>query len=304
MNKAIALLLICALCITLAACGGSEPAAAPVTEPAVQAQLPETQPETEPEPDPYEAFYCNWVNLRGDSAMTLDSQGNVTYDGAQGSYAIEGEVLSISLEDAQIQLDITDHNGIPRLICGWQYMDFVPETAAGDFEPYTVELTMDNWNTYFDLHETAAFGYINLVMPETGVPDFELRMKPEYVYKLLDAPNGDDSMSKLNPIFTFSYDALGYTYKKGDNGEFVFEFLEALDSAQQNMIPQPRECPLLDYRPYNMTLNEEQCPLFVNGGWYAGNGWTDNDGNPDKGTVIYPINPAVASVSGTLTLLP
>lgn len=70
------------------------------------------------------------------------------------------------------------------------------------------------------------------------------------------------------------------------------------------MIPQPRECPLLDYRPYNMTLNEEQSPLFVSGGWYAGNGWTDNEGNPDKDTVIYPVNPAVTSVSGTLTLLP
>lgn len=104
MKKAIALLLISALCITLAACGSSNPAAAPQTNTAEQTHPAETQPETEPEPDPYEAFYCSWVNLRGEGAMTLDAQGNAVYNGEQGTYAIEGELLTISLPEDNIQL--------------------------------------------------------------------------------------------------------------------------------------------------------------------------------------------------------
>ena len=306
MKHFIALVLFLILCLSFSACGSQQtPADSPSDTAAASTDPVPAEETTIPEEtDPYEAFYCSWVNLRGDGTMTLDDQGTAVFNGTSGTYEFEDNTLHITLPDSHVRLDITDHNGIPRLVSGWKYQDFVPETAAGAFAPYTVELTMDNWNTYFELYEAPTFGYINLVMPETGVPDFELRMKPEYVYKLLDAPNGDDSMSKLNPIFTFSYDALGYTYEKDDNGEFVFEFLEALDSAQQKMIPQPRECPVLDYRPFNMSLTETQSPVFVTGGWYAGSSWADSNGEPLEGTVIFPVNPAVTSVTGTLTFLP
>lgn len=302
MKKGIILVLMIALCLCLAACQSGNQATAAQSAPTEQAEATQTT-QTEPV-DPYSHLYGTYTNLRGEQVLTLDAAGKATEDGVEGTYVIEGETMTVTLPKRILELQVTDHKGTPRLICGWQYLDYVPEAAAADFAPVTVELTMDNWMEYFELREIGSFGYVGVVAPETGVPDFELWLKPEYVYKLVDAPNPDDVTPKLNVVCTFQYDALAYSFKVKNSGETQFTFHEKLDSKMKQMVPEPRECALVDFRPMNMTLTDTQCPVFVNGGWYAGRMMTNENDEPVEGTIVYPVNPSLTSIQGTITLLP
>lgn len=300
--KKVLTLFLCMLFLLLSACGAPDSVPEAPSEIAVTEQTAEPT-QTEPV-DPYSHLYGTYTNLRGEQVLTLDAEGKATEDGVEGTYVIEGEIMTVTLPKRILELQITDHKGTPRLICGWQYLDYVPEAAAADFAPVTVEVTMDNWTEYFELRESGAFGYVGIVAPETGVPDFELWLKPEYVYKLLDAPNPDDVMPKLNVVCTFQYDALAYSFKVNSSGETEFTFHEKLDYKMQTMVPEPRECELVDFRPMNMTLNDTQCPVYVSGGWYAGRIMSNENDEPVEGTIVYPVNPSLASIQGTITLLP
>jgi hypothetical protein len=241
-------------------------------------------------------LYGTWKNLYNDSVLTLEAMGQGTLDGEACVYAATDSELTISGQEQDITLEITDHNGILRLVnrgAGW---DLVPEAEAEAFAPVTVELTMDNWEEYFILKEVMSTGYTGAVMPEEGIPDFEIWMKPECIDRLVDTPT-DDSM-KLNVVFTFNYDAACYQHKSDSEGVPTFTFRDTPPANMVSMIPAPRECPLVDWRSYGMVANDDQCPVYAWGGWYSGMG------DDTSGTTLYPVNPSVASVSGTITLLP
>lgn len=290
MKKILALFLTLALCLSFAACQSGEDAAEVPAESTDSAAANESTGETEPEVDVNAPYYGTWVNLYDNTAMTLEPQGKATLDGADYTYAVADGIVTLSAPDAEITLDITDHNGISRLVNRAVSMDFVPEAEIDAFAPVTVELTMDNWEEYFVLCEEPSFGYVDLPCPETGVPDFEVRLKEEYIPRLLDTPTNDNM--ELNVVFVFGYDAAAYEFKLSGE-EYTFQFLDTVPSQYVSMIPEPRECILRDYRSWGMVD-----PIWAWGGWYAS--WM----GPSSGTVLYPINPYVTDVHGTITLLP
>lgn len=300
MKKILALLLTLALCLSFAACQSGEDKPADTLDALPESTDAPMAESTEATEEDIYSHYCGtWVNLQGDTAlvMILEPQGKATLGGADYTYAIEDNNIVLSNPENEITLEITDHNGIPRLANRLVPMDFVPEAEKDAFAPITVEITMDNWEEYFVLKESYTTGYVDVVCPEEGVPDFELWLKPEYVYKLLDTPTNE--MGTIgNVIFTFNYDAGFYSFKVNKDGVATFTFAEECPEKHKNLIPEPRECPLLDWRSYGMILSDKQCPVFVNGGWIVGRR-SDTDGY-----YLYPVNPTVASASGTITLLP
>lgn len=319
MKKFISLMLILALCLCLAACESKEEKAQKqaladanaLMESGDYAAAKEAyaalgdyedaagkvqEADQKIDEQEYGQYYGTWVNLYDDQRMTLEAMGMGTLDGTDCTYAIDGATLTLSGLEREISLEITDHNGTPRLVNREMSLDLVPEAEVEAFAPVTVDITMDNWEEYFVLREDPSFGYVDLPCPETGVPDFELWMKPEYVYKLLDVPTND--MMELDVVFTFAYEAGAYEYKVNTAGEYTFTFLDKVPSQYTGMIPEPRECTLQDYRPMGMILNETQCPVAVWGGW------TTSRKGPNSGIVLFPTNPSVASVRGTITLLP
>lgn len=162
-----------------------------------------------------------WKNIPSDLELTFEADGT----GIIGSY---GERFSLTyrhsdgivnvLSPMPFSLDVTEKDGVIHLIGNTNSLalDLVPEANYEALAPQTVEISIDNWDTYFELRETFN-GYRN----EFGeyvyrMPTYGMFLKDEYCALLTEGG--------ANVDFEISYDEVLYQIddNAGDAEKGVF----------------------------------------------------------------------------------
>lgn len=132
-----------------------------------------------------------WKNIPSALELTFEADGTC-------AFAAYGEQLSLTYSHSDgivnipsplsFSLEVTEKDGVTHLIgnSGPPALDLVPEANYEALAPETVEITMDNWDTYFELRETyeeylGEFGEFSYRMPTYGI-----FLKDEYCELLTD----------------------------------------------------------------------------------------------------------------------
>lgn len=148
-----------------------------------------------------------WKNIPSDLELTFAADGtgvcnthgnrfSITYSYADG-------IVNV-LSSSEYSLEITEQDGVIHLTGNTDSLklDLVPEANYESLAPQTVEITTENWETYFELRETFE-GYLG----EFGeyayrMPTYAMFLKDEY-YDLL-------TEGGANVDFEISYDQVSY----------------------------------------------------------------------------------------------
>ena len=231
MKKIIAILLTLVLCISLVACGTDNQ---------------ENQKNTTAGVTDYKDILCNgifWSPISGNSMRawmedgTIDSGGNVV-----GTWEIEGTTLNCAWKSGGIScFEIRMIDDICFLV-GEEY-SFIDPNARWDRIPtVSVEITMDNWQQYFEFvtetREEIMYDVFGEATGETKKYEEKfLKLKDEYFRALLSGRSelslrytyaGEQKETKL--ITTHPHNAVAVGYYGLENventGENSFEMLK------------------------------------------------------------------------------
>ena len=195
MKQFLALVLSLILCLSFSACGSQQtPADSPSDTAAASTDPVPAEETTIPEEtDPYEAFYCSWVNLRGDGTMTLDdfaalkeAQPEVVSTGAVGKL-LDSYTWYVAVPVERALLDRFDEGGRYRLTFPYNYN-------------LTLEMTLERAVTEYE-REDAVLIFACTSMPEgfsyLRVQNVEITMRaqsgilvPEEAVRIVDGVTG------------------------------------------------------------------------------------------------------------------
>ena len=179
MKKIIAILLALVLCLSLAACGTDSG---------------ESQKNTTAGVTDYKDILCNdifWSPVSGDAMRawmkdgTIDSGGNVV-----GTWEIEGTTLSCAWKSGGTsRFEIRMINNICFLV-GEEYCFVDPNARWDQIPTVSVEITMDNWQKYFEFatetREKIVYDVFGEATGETEKYEGKfLKLKDEYFRALL-----------------------------------------------------------------------------------------------------------------------
>ena len=256
-----------------------------------------------------EAFFGNWINIGKDFvdisiSLTLNSDGS--------SHMIWGEEVYdatfgckdniVIVDTPYMELKVEEINGITHLIAAEYNMDFVTEADYPAFALQDIEITMDNWQEYFEMKEVNsiqvnAFGEVSSVRPAIGiflkeeyydrVPDnywdvdisFEVTYD-EVFYKLLNCTPDD-----------YNYDLSGQYEKEPATAPSWYE-LKAGNTAIGQVFENRDSDWISEESPFYNTLS---CEIGIYGGGYS-------DGNNQY--ITGWTNIQISRVIGTLRLYP
>ena len=158
-----------------------------------------------------EAYFGNWVNISPyytETTVTLALNANGIGTMAWGEDTHDSNInykdSIISLDNPIMDLKVTDIDGITHLISEEYNMDFVSEANVAAFTPIDIEITLDNWQEYFEIKEVNsisinAFGEVDYVQPCIGI-----FLKEEYYDRLLE------NYWDMELAFELTYDETAY----------------------------------------------------------------------------------------------
>ena len=123
------------------------------------------------------------LTLREDGSFVL-AINELTYT---GTYTYENNTVTIS-QPLVLSFDLVSDNDVVHLVCSTNG-DFVPEANYDALCAKEIEITMDNWQEYFELKEVNdihvnEFGEVSSVRPSVGIflkEEYYSRL-PEYYY--------------------------------------------------------------------------------------------------------------------------
>jgi len=215
-----------------------------------------------------EALFGNWVNVATDFidfiTLTLNSDGtsvlafgdevyNSTFDFENNTLSINNPYFAFSVETV---------DGLTHLVSGDMGLDMVPEANYSEFALQEIELTIDNWQEYFEMKEVNgirknSFGEVEAVYPTVGI-----FLKEEYYDRL---PEYFDTM---NIAFELTYDETPYVVPNCTPEEFQWDFAGQYEREPATKLPSWWEVPtgctadgtLNDNR--NSTWIAEESPYF------------------------------------------
>ncbi len=244
-------------------------------------------------------YVGTWMDIHSSTVLTVSEEGSVRITDSYGTdYEStawpEGDTVYIYSDTVLTEID-----GIPHLKGEWN--DFVPEenyeAIMEALAPKLVEITLENWETYFERRE-GSVAYVN----ESGeiasyVFGFQYCLRDEYEAKLA---NG---MESVNVTFEVEYGYASY-YVEGDypNGEFYLgeqffdpsaEYGRKIYTSKVYLIAYDENC-ITDFDGYCTTLSGGS----INNGVYNGSKWVE------RYNAMVPNDPVLIAVSGTLELLP
>lgn len=239
-----------------------------------------------------------WKDIVSGTTFIFESDSSVTMittypDGS--SY--ESDTLytyADGVVEAFYPFQVQEIDGVTHLVNADASYDLVPEANYADLCPITVEITMDNWQEYFELREAAdvqdnAFGE-----PEYRSLGYAVMLKEEYIQRLVNA------YANLNVSFEMQYDESIYLV----TGDFVSGDY-TLEEGKPYWYSQPLEqdatatTEVWDYRNNDYSQHSD---LYGHvGGFFHGGNWYMEDGGLFY--ICKPINPEIIRVQGTMTLL-
>lgn len=246
-------------------------------------------------------LFGKWKNLGVDASLTLNQDGSgVLADGAgvySITYSYENNVVSLT-QPLVITLVVETHNGVTHLICDGYNMDFIPEADYATAGPAHIELTMDNWQEYFELREVNdiglnPFGEVSHVTPTAGI-----FLKEEYYSRLLK------NYSAVEISFELTYNNAEYQVLNVQPGEFKHELAGQYERKLISESPEMYSAivNIEDHRQYSSFV--EQSPYYntLSGRHFAHLG-SSSDGYGNY-TIGCHTNFQVSRVIGTLKLFP
>lgn len=257
-----------------------------------------------------EAFFGNWINIspyytEATVTLVLHADGIGTMSWGEDSYDSNFSYKdnTISLDNPIMELKINEINGITHLISEEYNMDFVSEADSAAFTPVDIEITLDNWQDYFEMKETKsiqvnAFGEVSYVQPAVGI-----FLKEEHYDRLLE------NYWDMELAFELTYDETPYKVLNCTPEDFDYSFLGNYEMEPATNVPSWWEmqtgCTVIGnvYDNRNADWLAEQSPF--NGTFSAeigmyGGGYGDNNAQ----YVSLWTNIQVSRVTGTLRLYP
>ena len=172
-----------------------------------------------------EAFFGNWINIspyytEATVTLVLHADGIGTMSWGEDSYDSNFSYKdnTISLDNPIMELKINEINGITHLISEEYNMDFVSEADSAAFTPVDIEITLDNWQEYFEMKEVNSitvndFGEVSYVQPSIGI-----FLKDEHYSRLLE------NYWDLEISFELSYDETAFKVLNCVPDDYKYEF--------------------------------------------------------------------------------
>ena len=149
-------------------------------------------------------LYGTWKNLYSDAVLTMHEDGT-------GSLTVGSENYDIHYiyEDGKVTLDnpltfaltVSEENGIPHLVNEANSMNFVTEANYEAIGPREVEITLENWEQYFELKHVRSLLYDQFGEPTAAAFNYVIYLKEEYIEKLA---GGNNAFHDL--VFKLEYD--------------------------------------------------------------------------------------------------
>lgn len=189
-------------------------------------------------------LHGSWINADADSfgiAITLDIKpdGNCTVvwgdTVTDSDYSCMDNTFSIRMMGIDLKVEAQD--GVTHLVNDEFNMDFVSEADYSAFALQEIELTIDNWQEYFELKEVNsirenAFGEVESVYPTVGI-----FLKEEYYSRL------PQYIENLNIAFELTYDETAYVVTNCTPEEFNWEFAGQYEREPATKLPSWWEVP-------------------------------------------------------------
>jgi len=118
----------------------------------------------------------NWRDTHSNSTMYLNSDGSAflhEYESIDFSYRYADNKI-VADAPLGISFDVTEMDGVTHLVASEKNYDFVLDADYAPYEPKEVQITLDNWDEYFELREADnvmynEFGDVTYNSPGYGV---------------------------------------------------------------------------------------------------------------------------------------
>lgn len=165
-------------------------------------------------------LFGNWINVGTDASLVLndDGTGTLVYgtETYNTAYTYENNTVALT-QPMAINLKVEKQNGVTHLIAEGFSLNLVSEADYPAFAPTDIEITLDNWQEYFELKEvnsirTNAFGEVSSVQPSIGI-----FLKEEYYSRLMDGYYTTDLS------FELTYDEALYKVLNCDANDFNYD---------------------------------------------------------------------------------
>lgn len=172
-----------------------------------------------------EPLYGNWINTKGDIVGTditlaINPDGNCTLVWGEtvtdSPYRCSDNLFTIDMMVIDLKIEVIE--GVTHLIYDEYNMDFVSEADYPAFAPQDIEITLDNWQDYFEMKEVNsiqvnAFGEVSNVQPAIGI-----FLKEEHYDRLLE------NYWDMEISFELLYDETPYKVLNCTAEEFDYNF--------------------------------------------------------------------------------
>lgn len=240
-------------------------------------------------------LYGTWKNMYSNSVLTMNEDGtgvlsvdNNTYD---VRYTFEDGMLTLD-NPVTFALTVTEENGVYHLISDANNMNFVTEADYETVGPKEVEITLENWEQYFELKHCRSLVYDQFGEPYAAAFNYVLYMKEEYIDKLA---GGNQAFHNL--VFKLEYD---------QNHRYVTNVTS--DDYEVGDVLYSNECQttttsIHDYRGNSIGSTYNVLAKSVCGEFNLG--WTNIDqGSADSESYPYMENGTIIAVQGSIMLFP
>ena len=189
-------------------------------------------------------LYGNWINTtadKGGSEITLaiNADGTCTVvwgeTTTESTYGCKDNTFSIQMMGIDLKVETIE--GVMHLVNEEFNMDFVTEADYPAFALQEIELTIDNWQEYFEIKEVNgmsanSFGEVESVYPTVGI-----FLKEEYYSRL---PQYFDN---LNIAFELTYDETPYVVLNCSPEEFQWDLAGQYEREPATKLPSWWEVP-------------------------------------------------------------
>ena len=165
----------------------------------------------------------SWMNLEGTIKMTINEDFTGTYayltNGTESSldYEITADGRIYITYPGSIKLSVVQEDGITKLANEAGVAVYVSEADYALFAPEVIELTMDNWQEYFELRECFDLYTNNFGEMENFNIGYGLFLKEEYISRLENITEVSFEIEADRALYAVNVDEATGDYTLGES---------------------------------------------------------------------------------------
>jgi len=241
-----------------------------------------------------------WKDVVSGHTFQFETEGKALLTSAYGQSEITSLEYSYSEGTVRITapivlpLQVVEMDGVTHLVDVNNQYDLVPEAEYEALAPIVVEITMDNWQEYFELREVEDVQENTFGEAEYRQPGYAVFLKDEYVERLVTDYNA-------KPIgFELQYDECMYMIT-GDFLSGEYELTEGKPWWQSDPLGQGLTA-TTEVWDRRTGVYSETSDLYnsVSGFFHNAGSWRTSDETAEY--ICLPINGQIIRAQGTLTL--